>query len=141
MVRNPEDAEEAVQEALVRAWRGRGSCRTPEHPLPWMVQITRREAFRLLERRKLLQQREVADEMTQEIPGEDSELEGIVGALATEQMLSLLKSDDREILELRYVHDLSQPAVARKMNMPEGTVKVRLHRIRHRLRAELEEAA
>ncbi len=144
LLRSPEDAEEAVQEALVRAWRRRAACQTPEAPMPWMLQITRNESFRLLERRKRLDRSEIADEVTAEAADIDPELENVVGAVATEQALSVLRADERTLIRLRYVEDLSQPAVARKMDMPEGTVKVRLHRIRHRLRAafeELEEAA
>src|SRR5437588_583315 len=54
VVRRHHDAEEVVQEALARAWRSRGSCRTPEAPMPWCLQITRNEALRLLGRRQRL---------------------------------------------------------------------------------------
>ena len=46
------DAEEAVQEALVRAWLRRDACRSPEAPLPWLLEITRNEARRVLGRRR-----------------------------------------------------------------------------------------
>src|SRR5256714_2456768 len=47
ILRNRDDAEEAVQEAMARAWRKRAACRTPSAPLPWLLQITRNEAMRL----------------------------------------------------------------------------------------------
>ena len=40
-------AEDAAQEAAIKAWRHHASCRTPEHPRPWLAAIARREAFRL----------------------------------------------------------------------------------------------
>src|SRR5256885_7155960 len=52
ILRNRDDAEEAVQEAMARAWRGRAACRTPAAPLPWLLQITRNEAIRLAARRR-----------------------------------------------------------------------------------------
>src|SRR5579884_2833013 len=52
ILRRPHEAEEAVQEALARAWRSRHACRTPETPLPWCLQITRNEALRLMGRHK-----------------------------------------------------------------------------------------
>jgi DNA-directed RNA polymerase specialized sigma24 family protein len=52
MVHRHHGAEDVVQEALARAWRSRGSCRTPDTPLPWCLQITRNEALRLIGRQR-----------------------------------------------------------------------------------------
>jgi RNA polymerase sigma-70 factor, ECF subfamily len=49
-----------------------------------------------------------------------------------------LDGEDRRLLWLRYGEDLTQPATAAVMGMPEGTVKVRLHRLRKQLRAALD---
>jgi RNA polymerase sigma factor (sigma-70 family) len=43
------------------------------------------------------------------------------------------------MLHLRYAEDLTQGEVARRLGMPESTVKVRLHRARRRLRLLLED--
>jgi RNA polymerase sigma-70 factor (ECF subfamily) len=48
--------------------------------------------------------------------------------------LDALADGDRSLLALRYAEDLTQSEVARRLGMPEGTVKVRLHRARRRLR-------
>ncbi len=45
-----------------------------------------------------------------------------------------LDERDRQLLRLRYNEDLTQAAIARRLGIPEGTVKVRLHRARYRLR-------
>jgi DNA-directed RNA polymerase specialized sigma24 family protein len=39
-------ADDVAQEALLRAWRRRDSCRDPERPWAWLAQITRNEAIR-----------------------------------------------------------------------------------------------
>src|SRR5947208_11749441 len=41
-------AEDAAQEAVIRAWRQQARCRTPERPDPWIATIARREALRLV---------------------------------------------------------------------------------------------
>jgi RNA polymerase sigma-70 factor (ECF subfamily) len=51
-----------------------------------------------------------------------------------------LDESERLLVLLRYWADLTQPEVARLTKLPEGTVKVRLHRARQRLRAALEAA-
>jgi len=51
--------------------------------------------------------------------------------------VAALDHADRVLLLLRYWADLTQPEVARATSLPEGTVKVRLHRARQRLRVAL----
>jgi RNA polymerase sigma-70 factor, ECF subfamily len=48
--------------------------------------------------------------------------------------LKLLDERDRTLLELRYSEDMTQAAIAQLLEIPEGTVKVRLHRARDKLR-------
>jgi RNA polymerase sigma-70 factor (ECF subfamily) len=134
---NREDAEEAVQEAFVRAWRKQASCLTPSTPLPWLLQITRNEAIRLAERRSRRQATEVSEAEPEAIfdaPSYESTLDQTLTAVATEQALSSLRPDERRLIRLRYVEDLTQGQVAAALGVPEGTVKVRLHRARARLR-------
>ena len=126
-----EDAEEAVQEALARAWNRRSSCRNPDEPMAWFLQITRHETLRQLDRRRRIAERE-RDELT-ECPYDDPAVDQLFGAVATEQALATLRPDERRLIELRYVDDMTQPQVAKLLDIPEGTVKVRLYRLRRRL--------
>ena len=129
-----------MQEALIRAWRSRASCATPEAPLPWILQITRNESFRLQERRERRGEREQAG-YSDEPGADDPELELLMSNLTVEQVLGGLSEEERILMRLRYVADLSQPEVARRLDLPEGTVKVRLHRIRARLQSVLTPSA
>jgi RNA polymerase sigma-70 factor (ECF subfamily) len=131
------DAEEAVQEALVRAWLGRDGCRSPDAPLPWLLEITRNEARRVARREALRVTLEPFDDAS----SEDAELAGTAARLTVEQALRRLAERDRRLLRMRYSEDLSQVEVARLLGLPEGTVKVRLHRARRRLRRLLDDEA
>lgn len=51
--------------------------------------------------------------------------------------LKRLDEKDRRLLALRYDEDLTQAAIARRLGIPEGTVKVRLHRVRAKLRRSI----
>ena len=134
ILRDREDAEEAVQEALIRAWRNQAKCRTPSTPLPWLVQITRNEALRLAARRQRRQASEVPEESPDTFLASDDGLDEMLESLATEQALSMLRPEERTLIRLRYVEDLTQGQMAARLGVPEGTVKVRLHRVRARLR-------
>lgn len=133
------EAEEAVQEALIRAWTRRDACRTPEAPLPWVLEITRNEARRLLGRHA--RRRRQAQEVLASSPAEidDDLLTDTTTRVTVAQALARLEDLDQDVLRLRYAHDLTQAEVASRLGVPIGTVKARLHRARGRLRALLED--
>jgi RNA polymerase sigma-70 factor (ECF subfamily) len=133
------EAEEAVQEALARAWTRRDSCRTPDSPLPWVLEITRNESRRLIERRARRQLRTPIEPVPWDPGVEDHVLTGTTTRVSVDQALERLEDVDRRMLRLRYTDDLTQAEVARRLGVPVGTVKVRLHRARGRLRVLLEE--
>jgi RNA polymerase sigma-70 factor, ECF subfamily len=133
------DAEEAVQEALLRAWRSQAKQREPGAELGWVLQITRNEALR---RRARVQRRPElgteTDELAERRSADDS-LGALLTALDVRTALDELAAEDALLLRLRYERDLTQPRVAEIAGLPEGTVKVRLHRLRRRLRERLSE--
>ena len=125
----------------MRAWRRRATCQGDDR-LPWMRQIARNEALRLLDRRRTRSERELLDDDTHlstvRDEGAEEATEDLLRRLQVGEVIGRLSVDDRRLLALRYAKDLSQPEVARMLGIPEGTVKVRLHRLRGRLRKELE---
>lgn len=70
---------------------------------------------------------------------EDYRLGDLIEGSEVEAALKWLSEADREILLLRYVEDLTQPAIADRLGIPEGTAKVRLSRARRRLAKQLGE--
>jgi len=127
------DAEDAVQEAMARAWRRRDRCRSPEAPLPWFLQITRNEAFRVMAKRRPV------EEDAREMASTDAEIDRLVLKVDVDRALARLPSGDRALANLRYGEDLAQNRIAALLDTPEGTIKVRLHRLREKLRGELGE--
>jgi RNA polymerase sigma-70 factor (ECF subfamily) len=137
ILRDPHEAEEAAQEALVRAWRQRDRCRDPQTPIPWLRRIARNEALRLIERKPSAVFTELSPETASSGEGEPP-LEALVERLAVWQALARLSAPERELVVLRYIDDLAQPEIATRLGIPEATVRVRLHRIRKRLGALIE---
>lgn len=135
------DIDEVVQEALVRAWRRRATCQGADH-MPWMRQIARNEALRLIDRRRRRAEHELLDdagllEGATDVDAVEAN-DGLLLRMEVEQAVGCLSVADRQLLALRYERDLSQPEVARMLGIPEGTVKIRLHRLRGRLRKALD---
>jgi RNA polymerase sigma-70 factor, ECF subfamily len=133
VLRSRSEAEDAVQEAMLRAWRKRGSC-NGDSPLAWMLRITRNEALRL--RAKPVRQVEpLADDAP--LVAEDTRLQTAAERVDVKRAVAALEVEDQALLRLRYGCDLTQGEVARILDMPEGTAAVRLHRLRGRLKAAL----
>jgi RNA polymerase sigma-70 factor (ECF subfamily) len=139
------DAEEAAQDAFVKAYRALGRFRTGAPFRPWLLQIVVNEARnrrRSAGRREHLALR-VADEPSSggAAPSPEAELvanerrEQLVRALAG------LREDDRDVVVCRHLLGLSEEETATALALPVGTVKSRLSRALARLRAALEEDA
>lgn len=68
---------------------------------------------------------------------EDDQIISTVERADLHAALNRLDERDRQLIQLRYTEDLTQEAIARRLGIPDGTVKVRLHRVRHKLRQEM----
>lgn len=127
---NPSEAEDIAQDALLRAWRRRSTLRDSDRRTQWLATIVRNEAFR--------QHARLRPDPTSSIEfSEGAEDERVLAAVELADLhaaLSLLSERDRQLLEMKYEEDLTQGMIARRLGIPEGTVKVRLHRARNRLR-------
>jgi RNA polymerase sigma-70 factor (ECF subfamily) len=127
---NPSEAEDIAQDALLRAWRRRSTLREANRRNQWLATIVRNEAFR--------QHARLRPDPTSTIEtyegAEDAQVVATVERADLHAALKRLSDRDRQLLELRYAEDLTQSAIARRLGIPEGTVKVRLHRARNKLR-------
>jgi RNA polymerase sigma-70 factor (ECF subfamily) len=127
---NPSEAEDIAQDALLRAWRRRSTLRDPDRRNQWLAAIVRNEAFR--------QHARVRPNLSATIElREGEEDERVLAAVELADLhaaMAALSDRDRQLLELRYEEDLTQAAIADRLGIPEGTVKVRLHRARNKLR-------
>lgn len=141
LLSDPHDLEDAVQEAMTRAWRQRAKCRSAADPGPWLAQIARNEAYRLLQHKRGRGVPSPFEDQPEVDDGREPMDERLVRRLTVGAALAGLSAQDRELVRLRYGSDLEHPALAEALGMPEGTVKVRLHRIRKRLRREMTEVS
>ena len=127
---NPSEAEDIAQDALLRAWRRRSTLRDGDRRNQWLATIVRNEAFRQHARLRpdpiaIVEGHEGAD---------DEQVVATVERADIHAALGCLPERDRLLLHLRYDEDLTQAAIASRLGIPEGTVKVRLHRARDKLR-------
>lgn len=127
---NPSEAEDIAQDALLRAWRRRSTLRDSERRNQWLATIVRNEAFR--EHARVRPDPTAAMELRE--GAEDDQVLAAVETADLHAALDGLSERDRRLLEMRYEEDLTQGMIAHRLGIPEGTVKVRLHRARNKLR-------
>ncbi len=143
---NPEDAQEVLQEAFVKAWTNakmfdpaRGS------EAAWLISIARSRGIDKLRSRKIRVDRE--NDAGREISIHSSFVDSTTGAdraiqsqesSAVRSALSELPEAQRIALELAYFEGLSQSEIAEKLGEPLGTIKTRMQlgmkKLRERLR-------
>jgi RNA polymerase sigma-70 factor (ECF subfamily) len=123
----PADAEDIVQEALVRAWRRRSTYDADRgEPLVWLLAIVRDRAHRVRPQRVLAL---TEHDRAVELHPEDIDLTRALGGPSPRQ---------REAVDLYYFIDLDVATIAGLMGCAEGTVRATLHQARLALRQMLE---
>ena len=135
ILRNQTDAEDAAQEAFVRAWRRISSLRDPDLWGPWFRRLTVTAAIDCCRRRR--DGHHVPLE-GQEPPPLPDQQHAFALRDETRQLIACLDPRDQALLVLRFGYDLELPRIAETLGVPIGTAKSRLHRALARLRAELE---
>ena len=140
MLRDRTEAEDAVQDAFVDGWRGLGTFDVTRPLRPWLLRVLVNQVLKR-QRRKALPAAAAGDERLIGLASGDAgperlaerawEHRAMAGALAA------LPADAAQVVVLRFFSELSTAEVAQVLDVPEGTVKSRLHRALRALRDEL----
>jgi RNA polymerase sigma-70 factor, ECF subfamily len=131
---DPVDAQDAVHDAFVAAWRAWHSLRDPDRFEAWFGKIlvnTCRNRLKRVRRRNVV---DISHEISRS-PGDD--LAGAVDRRAISDAFAVLTPDQQIVVVLRFYADLTIDEIAVRVGAPAGTVKSRLHAATGRLRLEL----
>jgi RNA polymerase sigma-70 factor (ECF subfamily) len=137
------EAEDATQEACVKAWLALGRFRASAPFRPWLVRIAINEARnrrRSAGRRARLSLR-LSDDPSDVPSAASAESEALAGArrASLADAVGRLREDDQLVIAARYFIGLSEAETAVALSLRPGTVKSRLSRALARLRTELQE--
>lgn len=130
ILRSDADCEDAIQEALLRAWSRLGTLREEAYFETWLIRILINECRTLMRRRQSIEV-----ELSEDIAQPDSQERALLAALLK------LPEKHRIPLELHCIEGYSVKETAQLLHLPEGTVKWRLSRGRTLLKTELGEEA
>ena len=135
ILRDRELARDAVQEALVRAWRDLPTLRDVERFDAWLHRLLVNACLDLVRRRK---RRAIEVELTPlHTPTTADFSRSVVDRDALDRALRALEPEWRAVVVLHYYLGMSMPDVASILRIPLGTAKSRLHRSIGVLRASV----
>ncbi|QTD40129.1 sigma-70 family RNA polymerase sigma factor [Sporosarcina sp. Te-1] len=130
-LKNEGEALEAVQEVTFRAYEKIHTLRMPEYAKTWLIRIMMNYCHDILQKKKRL----VSDEELMHVSGVSDDFT----YLEVEEALSHLPEKDRQLVHMKYLHDITIKEIADMTSTPEGTVKTRLYKAIKSLRAIFEE--
>ena len=136
LVDNEADAWDVLQQTWVRVLSGIGALREPRRLGPWLYRIARRAAFNHGQVRA--NYRVLLNDYPAGPPAEDDpSRKDFENAEQVHHGLLRLPLPHREVLTLFFLEDFSIEAIAEILDVPDGTVKSRLHHAKKALRAVL----
>ena len=135
ILRDPELAQDAVQETLIRAWRSLPGLREPASFDPWLHSLVVRACIDLIRRRR---RRPIEVDVVPILePGVHDDTGRIADRDQLDRALARLEPEARAVVVLHFYLDLPLPAVAAALGIPVGTAKSRLHRSLGTLRSSM----
>ena len=136
ITRDPDQAQDAVQAALERAWRKRGSVRDVASLRPWLDRIVAREAIRQTRGGPLAM-------FLRRTPGEWAKIAAPLPepaeTAALREALGRLSPDHRAVIAMHLHAGYSVEETAQVLGVPFDTVRSRLRAARDRLRRDMAE--
>jgi RNA polymerase sigma-70 factor, ECF subfamily len=142
IVDHPEEAEDLVQEAFVRAWRGLSTFRGDARFSTWLYRIVVNLCYNRLPRLKrelaALAPDDAALHMPDTVSDAPAQLISAELVAVIHQEIHNLPSNYRLLITLRHLQEMSYNEIADVTELPLGTVKTGIFRARRLLRDALE---
>jgi RNA polymerase sigma-70 factor (ECF subfamily) len=132
MLGNREDAQEAMQDSFVRAYRALASCREPERFGAWLFRIVVNRCRTV--RRRLQRQRRFDADLRDDVPSNGARPDGFEWREEIGRALARLRPHYREAFLLRYVEELDYGEMARLTGVKEPALRMRVKRASDQLR-------
>src|SRR4029450_502789 len=139
ILRDPDQAKDAVQNALVRAWRVLPTLRDPDRFDAWLHRLL---VNACIDEARRLRRPRVRVELSEFEPPTAAGIETLVADRdELERGFLRLEPEMRAVIVLHYYLDLTMPDVAASLGIPLGTAKSRLNRAIGLMRAALDAEA
>ena len=139
IIKNPQDAEEVMQETYLKIWTSAASYQSQGKPLAWIFTIARNLCYM-----RFRDQKRQADMGLDDLTGEELgelciPLENLTDAMVLKSALEILREDERQIVLLHASAGLKHREIAAELGMPLATVLSKYNRTIKKLKQYLRE--
>lgn len=139
ILKNPQDAEEVMQETYLKIWTSAASYQSQGKPLAWMFTIARNLCYM-----KFREQKKQADIGLDDLDGEEAgeiclPLENLADAMVLKAALEILKEDERQIVLLHASAGLKHREIASSLQIPLATVLSKYNRAIKKMKRHLKD--
>lgn len=139
VMKNPQDAEEVMQETYMKIWTSASSYQAQGKPLAWIFTIARNLCYM-----RFRDQKRMADIGLDELTGEEAgevclPLENLADAMVLKAALDHLKEEERQIVLLHAGSGLKHREVAEALGMPLATVLSKYNRALKKIKQYVKE--
>jgi RNA polymerase sigma-70 factor (ECF subfamily) len=137
ILQSREEAEDAVQDALVKAWKSRWRVRDPEKFPAWLATITRYRARDILRKRRPVR---LSDEMAESLQQETGPGESGISDRHIHSALAALPELHRSAVTLRYFEEMDYCSIEALLGLTNGALRGILGRALASMRKQLKPA-
>jgi RNA polymerase sigma-70 factor (ECF subfamily) len=138
ILQNREEAEDAVQDALIKAWKSRWRVRDPEKFPAWLGTIARYRAHDVLRKRRTVPLEEQVNEMPAARTGDDSP--DMDRQQQLQSAMAMLPELHRSAIALRYFENMDYAAIEQTLGLSNGALRGILGRALASMRKQLKPA-
>ncbi|WP_106769718.1 RNA polymerase sigma factor [Paenibacillus faecalis] len=141
MLRNEQDAEDLCHDVFVTVFRQ--DWKSIEHVRAWMMRITMNHCLNLLRKNQTKREKQnqvqwLYEQNTTSVKNVDTIVLEKAESAEWDRLLKELPDKQRSVILLRYIGELTIAEISEILNIPEGTVKSRLHQALKVLRRKIE---
>lgn len=139
IIRNPQDAEEIMQETFLKVWTSAGSYQSQGKPLAWMFTIARNLCYMKFRDKKHEADIGLSDLSEMEMGEFCPQIEDAADKMVLYAALHILKEEERQIVLLHTTAGLKHREIAADLELPLATVLSKYNRAMKKLKNHLRE--
>lgn len=135
-LKNEDDTNEAVQEAIVKAYTSINKLKKEEYFKTWIIRILINECNNIYKKNKKDVGEKYKDSLI--LQNETNSIDDKISNLDFYTLINYLNYEEQMVITLFYLEEFSSKEIAKILKKPESTIRTRISRARNKIKETLE---